>query len=109
MTATRAGGLFEAVRSAAADRRDQLAYSFGDDDDQRTLTYGELDLWARGIATAIQDRCRPHDRVLLVLEPGLDYIAAFFGALYAGTVPVPIYPPMGTRDAERAMRVVADS
>ena len=36
----------------------------------------------------------PGDRVALMLPTGLDFFAAFFGILYAGAVPVPIYPPM---------------
>ncbi|MGH8548058.1 MAG: AMP-binding protein [Methylococcales bacterium] len=33
-------------------------------------------------------------RALLLYPPGLDYIAAFFGCLYAGVVAVPAYPPI---------------
>ena len=32
--------------------------------------------------------CRPNDRVVMVLEDGVDYAAAIFGALRAGLVPV---------------------
>ena len=31
--------------------------------------------------------------VVLAYPPGLEFIAAFFGALYAGCVAVPAYPP----------------
>jgi len=33
------------------------------------------------------------DRVALVFPTGIDFFAAFFGALLAGAVPVPLYPP----------------
>jgi acyl-CoA synthetase (AMP-forming)/AMP-acid ligase II len=33
------------------------------------------------------------DRVLLVFLPSLDFILAFLGCLYAGLVPVPVFPP----------------
>jgi acyl-CoA synthetase (AMP-forming)/AMP-acid ligase II len=34
------------------------------------------------------------DRVALVFPTGVDFFAAFFGALLAGAVPVPLYPPV---------------
>ncbi len=39
---------------------------------------------------------------------GLDYIAAFFGCLYAGAVAVPAYPPNPKRADARVARMVAD-
>src|SRR5215472_5759494 len=38
---------------------------------------------------------RKGDRVALVLPAAEDFILCFFGAVRAGIVPVPIYPPMG--------------
>ncbi|MCL2013028.1 MAG: fatty acyl-AMP ligase [Cystobacterineae bacterium] len=34
------------------------------------------------------------ERLLLVLPEGEDFVPTFFGALWAGIVPVPVYPPM---------------
>jgi len=34
------------------------------------------------------------DRLLLVLPEGEDFVPTFFGALWAGVIPVPVYPPM---------------
>jgi fatty-acyl-CoA synthase len=34
------------------------------------------------------------DRVALVFPTGIDFFAGFFGALLAGAVPVPLYPPV---------------
>ena len=41
--------------------------------------------------------------------PGLGYVAAFFGCLYAGAVAVPAYPPRLNRSASRLRTIVADS
>lgn len=52
------------------------------------------------------------DRALLVFPPGLDYIAAFFGCLYAGIIAVPIYPPHPARmdrDLERLLKIVKNA
>ena len=37
---------------------------------------------------------RPGDRVALVFPTGIEFFDAFFGALLAGAVPVPLYPPV---------------
>jgi fatty-acyl-CoA synthase len=38
---------------------------------------------------------RKGDRVALILPTNEDFILCFFGALRAGVIPVPIYPPLG--------------
>ena len=59
------------------------------------VTYGELAKSARAIAAGLIERdIVPGDRVALMLPTGMEFFAAFFGVLYAGAVPVPIYPPM---------------
>ena len=59
------------------------------------MTYGDLAKGARAIAAGLIDRdILPGDRVALMLPTGTDFFTAFFGILYVGAVPVPIYPPM---------------
>ena len=36
---------------------------------------------------------RPGDRVGIMLPTGSDYVATFFGVLWLGAIPVPLYPP----------------
>lgn len=60
---------------------------------EQVLTYRELDAKARLIASWLQEYQQTGERALLLYPSGLDYIAAFFGCLYAGTVAVPVYPP----------------
>ena len=57
------------------------------------LSYGELSAKARAIAAALQAQNLGGQRVLLVYPPGLDFICAFLGCLYAGAIAVPAYPP----------------
>ncbi|RKG67197.1 non-ribosomal peptide synthetase, partial [Corallococcus exercitus] len=68
-----------------------------EDGDEASITYAELDRQARAIAASLAGHVRPGDRVLLLYPPGLEYIAAFFGCLYAGAVAVPAYPPDPSR------------
>jgi acyl-CoA synthetase (AMP-forming)/AMP-acid ligase II/acyl carrier protein len=74
-----------------------------------TLTYAELDRQARAIAVMLQSRGLARERVLLLYPPGLDYIAALFGCLYAGAVAVPAYPPRRHRSSDRLQAIVADA
>lgn len=69
------------------------------------LTYGDLGRRARGIAGALVARgVAPGDRVALMLPTGLDFFVAFFAILYAGAIPVPIYPPTRLSQLEEHVR-----
>src|SRR3954447_14545909 len=52
-------------------------------------SYAELDAATRRIAAWLQAHAKPGDRAVLLIAPGLDYIATFFGCLYAGVIAVP--------------------
>ncbi len=89
----------------------QRAFAFLEDGETKetSLTYGELDQQARGIAALLERLGATGKRVLLLYPPGLDYIAAFFGCLYAGAVAVPIYPPRPNRTLARLQEIVTDA
>jgi len=74
---------------------DDCAYTFllDGETEERHLTYGDLQQRAVGIAVRLLRAGAQGQRVLLVYDPGLEYIAAFFGCLYAGVLAVPVYPP----------------
>ena len=57
------------------------------------LSYQELDRQARAIAAKLQTVAGVGSHAILLYPPGLDFIAAFFGCLYAGVVAIPAYPP----------------
>jgi len=70
-----------------------------------TLTYGELAAKARNVARGLIARdIVPGDRVALMLPTGIEFFAGFFGILYAGAIPVPIYPPMRLSQIEEHLR-----
>ena len=73
------------------------------------LTYGELDRRARQIGGWLQARGSAGKPVLLVYPQGLDFIAAFFGCLYAGAIAIPAYPPRRNRRATRICCMVSDA
>jgi len=65
------------------------------DDQEQTLTYGDLHAGAGEVAAGLRARgLEPGDRVALMLPTGLDFFLALHGILRAGGVPVPLYPPV---------------
>ena len=69
------------------------------------LTYGALYEGARRVAGGLQQRgLAPGESVAIMLPTGLEYLRAFFGALLAGGVPVPIYPPARVSQLEDHLR-----
>jgi acyl-CoA synthetase (AMP-forming)/AMP-acid ligase II/acyl carrier protein len=61
------------------------------------VSYAEMDLRARRVAALLRESHRPGARALLLYPQGLDFLAAFFGCLYAGVLAIPAYPPDPSR------------
>ncbi len=57
------------------------------------LTAEALDRMARSIGALLQSYQAAGERALLLYPAGLEFIAAFFGCLYAGVIGVPLPPP----------------
>lgn len=95
-------------RAAMSGDREVTAFLGEDGNREGSLTFAGLDRAARNIAASLTAKGLAHKNLMLLYTPGLDYIKAFFGCLYAGVVPVPAYPPMGARDIDRLKRVVLD-
>jgi acyl-CoA synthetase (AMP-forming)/AMP-acid ligase II len=87
--------LVDLLRARALCQSDRMAGTFLVDGERGeiSLTYAGLDERARAIAARLQELELQGQRALLLYPPGLDYIAAFFGCLYAGVIAVPAYPP----------------
>ena len=89
-----------------------IAYRFlteGTPETAETITYGALQQQAQAIAVLLQDLNCQNQPVLLLYPAGLDYIAAFFGCLYAGAIAVPAYPPRPNRSLDRIQAMVQDA
>ncbi|MBX8603063.1 non-ribosomal peptide synthetase [Pseudomonas cichorii] len=105
--------LAQALQRRASQTPERLALRFlTDEKDQGiVLTYRDLDLRARTIAAALKAQAEPGDRAILLFHSGPDYVAAFFGCLYAGVIAVPAYPPESNRrhHQERLLSIIADA
>nr|VFK48316.1 MAG: Acyl transferase domain-containing protein [Candidatus Kentron sp. TC] len=103
--------LIELLRDRAQTKPDKVLYTFLKDGEteKAKLTYAKLDQQARAIAARLQELLSPGDRALLLYPPGLDFIPAFFGCLYAGIIAVPTYPPQHNRTASHIQHISADA
>src|SRR5205085_1320947 len=103
--------LVELLRWRAVESPQRSAFTFLVEGEAEAIavTYEELERRARAIGALLQSRRATGERVLLLFPPGVDYIAAFFGCLYAGAIGVPAYPPRLNRTIHRLQAIAADS
>ena len=103
--------LVDLLRERASHLPAQRAYTFLRDGDgaESHLTYGELDERARAIAAHLQAQGLSGERAVMLYPPGLDFIAAFFGCLYARVVAAPVYAPRRNASFERVQKVCEDA
>ena len=105
--------LVQSLQQRAEQTPDQVALRFLAESAEHSvvLSYRDLDLRARTIAAALQANATLGERAVLLFPSGPDYVAAFFGCLYAGIIAVPAYPPESTRRHHQArlLSIIADA
>ena len=70
-----------------------------------TISYNELGEGARALARGLRRHgVEPGERVAIMLPTGAAFFRTFFAILYAGAIPVPIYPPMSLARIEDHLR-----
>jgi acyl-CoA synthetase (AMP-forming)/AMP-acid ligase II len=100
--------------SNRAEHGDSPAYRFLDyshDQDGHPVVLSWNELWTRvcAIGARLQQVTQPGDRVAILAPQGLDYVAAFFGGVYAGNIPVPLFAPTLSGHTERLAAVLSDA
>ena len=89
-----------------------LAYVFladGTSGGELQWTFADNARHSRGFAAQLRARnvCAG-DRVVLAVNPGLEYIAALYGIMQIGAVPVPCFPPLRPKELERFHAITLD-
>ncbi len=101
------------LREWARQQPDAPAYTYVDYDVdpagyRQTLTWSELYGRVQALAAEIATVGAPGDRAAILAPQGLEYVVAFYGALEAGLVAVPLpVPQFGAHD-ERATAALQD-
>lgn len=73
------------------------------------INYQELDEKARAIANKLHSFNAASNGVLLLYQPGLEFVTAFLGCLYAGAIAIPAYPPQSNRKLSRLLGILVDA
>ena len=75
------------------------------DGEETRLTYQHVAEQAQAVASGLrQAGLQPGERVAIMLPTSEAFFAAFFGVLYAGGVPTPIYPPARPSQIEEHLK-----
>ena len=103
--------LIELLQHRALHQGDDIGFRFLVDGEKETIewTYADVDRKARAVAASLQAMDLEGERALLLYPSGLDFVAAFFGCLYAGVTAVPAYPPRRNRNMARIDSIANDA
>lgn len=106
---SRSSTLVALMRGRAEQQPEHQAFTFLLDGDRegQTLNYSEIDRHARAIASSLQRYGLEGERALLLYPPGLDFVPAFYGALYAGVIAVTAPMPVSARLSRTLPRLEA--
>src|SRR5688572_11357926 len=90
---------------------ERVAYTFlvENGTERISLSWSQLHRKAQLIGQRLNAMGANGKTVLLLYPSDLEYVAAFFGCLYAGAIAVPAYPPRLNRTLHRVHAIVADS
>lgn len=101
------------VEKWAKVRGDKLAYRFLDysterDGIARDILWSEFSARNRAVGARLQQVTQEGDRIAILCPQNLDYLVAFFGALYSGRIAVPLFDPAEPGHVGRLHAVLDD-
>jgi len=109
MTAERVQTIADFTARYAGRQADALAFRYlKQTGEPQTLSYGELHQQVVALAGELAGRVAVGDRILLMFQPGLDFIVAFIACQRAGAIPVPLSLPRARERDDRLTAIVAD-
>ena len=97
---------------SARSSSDRLAYVFladGTADTEIRWTFADVAAHSAAFAASLAGRgVRAGSRVVLAINPSLEFIAAMLGIMQLGAVPVPSFPPLRPRELDRFEAITVD-
>jgi fatty acid CoA ligase FadD28 len=102
------------LRERASLQPNDIAFTFMDYEQDwagvaESLTWSQVHRRSLNLAQELRGCASNGDRALILAPQGLEYIAAFLGALQAGLIPVPLSVPQGGAHDERVNSVMRDT
>ncbi len=99
----------EIIESRCEKFADKDVYAFLADGEEKVerISYGKFLKYVYLVAGNLQKQLQSGDRVLILCPPGIEYNLSFIACSFAGTIPVPLYPP-DTRSLERVVSIIKD-
>jgi len=93
---------------------DEVSYRFLDYTQDRDgtaieITWSQLGSRLRAVGARLQQISTPGDRVAVLAPQGIDYVVAFFAAVAAGNIAVPLFAPELPGHTERLDAVLTDA
>src|SRR4051812_40335874 len=86
----------QAIEDAAVSTKTGYRFIDESSDSEPFFTHGGIERASARYGAALQALgAKRGDRIALILPDNADFVFAFLGAIRAGLVPVPIYPPTG--------------
>lgn len=99
--------LVRAVRDLAGDDARGFVF-FRSDGTERLYTFAQIEAEAQRRANSLAALgLKKGDRLALVLPDGEEFVLSFLGALFAGVIPVPMYPQLSFKNIESYHATVA--
>jgi acyl-CoA synthetase (AMP-forming)/AMP-acid ligase II len=101
----------EVIQEQSITHPDKTIFTFLQDiggEDSR-LTFRELEQKMGSIGAHLVQDGASGERVLLLLEPSMNYILAFLGCLHAKAIAVPAYPPSMKKQYGRLISMIQDA
>ena len=97
---------------AARSSSDRLAYVFlaeGSSESEIRWTFADVAARSAAFAAYLTGRgIRAGSRVVLAVNPSLDFVAALLGIMRLGAVPVPSFPPLRSKELDRFQAITVD-
>lgn len=97
---------------SARSSSEELAYIFladGTSASEIRWSFADTARNARVFAAHLRDRgISAGDRVVLAVNPSLEYIAALYGIMHLGAIPVPCFPPLRPKELDRFHAITVD-
>jgi acyl-CoA synthetase (AMP-forming)/AMP-acid ligase II len=100
--------LLDRLFARAADERPAFTFQDFPAGDEHTLSWAQLVARVRVVARRLREVASPGDRVAIVAPQDLSYPVAFFGALAAGLVAVPLLDPASRSHRARLVGALSD-